>query len=54
MKLSLIHIYHDTYEIYLQTKGERYIFLENICHAMKPGDVCIIRPFDLHYGERCV
>ena len=23
--------YHDTYEIYLQTKGERYIFLENIC-----------------------
>ena len=43
--------YHDTYEIYLQTKGERYIFLENICHAMKPGDVCIIRPFDLHYGE---
>lgn len=43
--------YHDTYEFYLQTFGERYIFLDDICYTLKKGDLIIFKPFDLHYAE---
>ncbi len=43
--------YHDAYEIYLQISGERYLFLDNICHTLRRGDVVILKPFDIHYTE---
>lgn len=43
--------YHDAYEIYLQTCGERYLFLDDICHTLKPGDLYILSPFAIHYTE---
>ena len=46
-----IQHYHDTYEIYLQTQGERYLFLNDICHTLKTGDLYILRPFEIHYTE---
>lgn len=43
--------YHDAYEIYFQAAGKRYLFFDNSFHVMGPGDVVILRPFDIHYGE---
>ncbi len=43
--------YHDSYEIYLQMAGERYVFLDNICHILKQGDIAVFKPFDLHYAK---
>ncbi len=43
--------YHDGFEIYLQTRGERYFFFHNAFHLLKPGDFCLIRPFELHYSQ---
>lgn len=43
--------YHDTYEIYLQISGERNLFLDDICHTLKRGDLVILRPFEIHYTE---
>ena len=43
--------YHDAYEIYFQTAGKRYLFFDNICHVFESGDVAILKPFDIHYGE---
>ena len=42
---------HDSYEIFLLTKGERYLFFNNSCHILKPGDLYILRPFDMHYTQ---
>jgi AraC-like DNA-binding protein len=41
--------YHDTYELYLQMAGERYLFLDGVCHTLVPGDLVILKPFDIHY-----
>lgn len=43
--------YHNAYEIYLHVYGERYFFLDDICHILKPGDLYILRPFAIHYTE---
>lgn len=43
--------YHDTYEFYLQTSGERYIFLDDVCYTITRGDLIIFKPFDLHFAE---
>ena len=43
--------YHDSYEIYLQTGGERYLFLDETCYYLQPGDLYILKPFTLHYTE---
>ena len=46
---SKVQHYHDTYEIYLQTDGERYLFLDDVCHILKKGDLYILTPFVIHY-----
>jgi AraC-like DNA-binding protein len=43
--------YHDTYEFYLQTSGDRYIFLDDVCYTITRGDLIIFKPFVLHYAE---
>lgn len=43
--------YHDSYEICLMTAGERYLFVDGICHILKPGDLYIVRPFVMHYTQ---
>ena len=47
----LIQHYHDTYEIYLQTAGTRTLILNDICYTLQPGDLYIVRPFELHYTQ---
>lgn len=47
----LIQHYHDTYEIYLQMAGTRTLILNDICYTLQPGDLYIIRPFELHYTQ---
>lgn len=46
-----IQHYHDTYEIYLQISGKRYLFHNDICYTLEQGDLVIFNPFDLHYTE---
>lgn len=43
--------YHDCYEIYLMTAGERYLFFNGASHILKPGDLFIVRPFEMHYTQ---
>ena len=43
--------YHDTYEIYLQLSGKRYLFYDNTCYTLERGDLAIFAPFDIHYAE---
>lgn len=47
--------YHDMYEIYLHTGGERGLFLDGIGSAqyfhLKKGDLVIIAPFVIHYTQ---
>ena len=43
--------YHDCYEIFLMLDGERYIFCNDVFYTLKKGDLLIINPFELHYGE---
>ena len=43
--------YHNAYEIYLHVYGERYFFLDDICHVLQPGDLYILPPFAVHYTE---
>lgn len=50
MNMKVQH-YHDSYELYLQTGGERYLFLDDICYTLKPGDLYVLRPFVIHYTE---
>lgn len=46
-----IQHYHDTYEIYLQTRGERYLFLNDISYTLQAGDLYILKPFEIHYTK---
>ena len=48
--MSVQH-YHDTYEIYLQLSGKRYLFYDNTCYTLERGDLAIFAPFDIHYAE---
>lgn len=34
--MSVQH-YHDTYEIYLQLSGKRYLFYDNTCYTLERG-----------------
>lgn len=43
--------YHNAYEVYLQVYGERYFFLDDVCHILKPGDLYILKPYVIHYTE---
>lgn len=43
--------YHDSYEIYFQTDGKRYLFHNNICHTLVKGDVVFLTPFEIHYAQ---
>lgn len=43
--------YHDTFEIYLQTQGERYVFLNKMCYTLKPMDLYIVKPYEMHYCQ---
>lgn len=43
--------YHNTYEIYLQTKGEKYITIENVHHHLVLGDLVLIEPYAMHLTE---
>ena len=48
--MSVQH-YHDTYEIYLQLSGKRYLFYDNTCYTLERGDLAIFAPFDIHYAQ---
>ena len=43
--------YHDCYEICLFTAGERYLFINGVCHILKPGDLFLVCPFEMHYTQ---
>lgn len=43
--------YHDSYEIYIQLGGKRYIFCDDICQIMQRGDVSVNTPFSIHSGQ---
>ncbi len=47
----MVQHYHDTYEVYLQILGERDLFLDDICHTLKRGDLVILKPFEIHYTQ---
>ncbi|MGW9530073.1 AraC family transcriptional regulator [Paenibacillus terrae] len=42
---------HDAYEIYLFLGGNTYMYLEQSCYKLAPGDLMIISPSEMH---RCV
>ena len=43
--------YHDCYEVYLMTHGERYLFFNGECFLLKPGDLYILMPYEMHYTQ---
>ncbi|QUL57174.1 helix-turn-helix domain-containing protein [Paenibacillus tritici] len=43
--------HHDAYEIYLFLRGNAYMYLEQSCYKLAPGDMFIISPSEMH---RCV
>lgn len=46
-----IQHYHDTYEIYLQLSGDRTLILNDVRYTLRPGDLYILKPFEIHYTE---
>ncbi|MEK3672276.1 MULTISPECIES: AraC family transcriptional regulator [unclassified Paenibacillus] len=42
---------HDAYEIYLFLRGNAYMYLEQSCYKLVPGDLIIISPGEMH---RCI
>lgn len=40
--------YHDSYELYLQTAGERTLLLNDLRYTLRPGDLYFLNPFELH------
>lgn len=45
---SLPYHRHDAYEIYLFLRGNAHMYLEHTCYPLKPGDLLIINPNELH------
>ena len=41
--------YHDSYELYLQTAGERTLLLNDLRYTLRPGDLYFLKPFEIHY-----
>ena len=39
---------HDAYEIYLFIRGNLRFYIENSCYELKPGDMAILNPDELH------
>lgn len=50
ISMQLQH-YHDSYEIYLQLGGKRYVFFDDVCYILERGDMFILKPFEIHYAE---
>lgn len=50
MNMKMQH-YHDSYELYLQTAGERTLLLNDLCYTLRPGDLYFLKPFELHYTK---
>lgn len=42
--------YHDSYEIYFLISGMRNHFIGNEYFCMLPGDIMLVKPFELHYS----
>ncbi len=40
--------YHDSYELYLQTAGERTLLLNDLRYTLRSGDLYFLKPFELH------
>ena len=45
--MSVQH-YHDTYEIYLQLSGKRYLFYDNTCYTLERGDLRLTKVHSNH------
>lgn len=43
--------YHDSYELYLQTAGERTLLLNDLRYTLRSGDLYFLKPFELHYTK---
>lgn len=43
--------YHNSYEVYLQIEGERYITIKNVRHHLVAGDLVLIEPYVMHITE---
>ncbi len=43
--------YHEGYEIYFQADGSRILFLKDTQYLLKKGDIAVMLPYELHYGE---
>lgn len=48
--MNLPH-YHDTYEFYLQVSGKRKLIIDDISYLLSPGDLYIIKPFEVHISQ---
>lgn len=47
MKEVVLH-HHDFYEVYFFTTGNLQYIIEGRTYALKPGDILLIRPMELH------
>ena len=43
--------YHDSYELYLQLDGKRYLFLDNDTFDLRAGDMVLLEPYEIHLME---
>ncbi len=40
--------YHDAYELYYLYSGDRYYFIKDKTYHVKPGNLVLIKPYDIH------
>ena len=50
--MSVQH-YHDTYEIYLQLSGKRYLFYDNTCYTLERGDLRLTKVHSMLINTIC-
>lgn len=43
--------YHNTYEVYLVTEGDRELIVNGKTYVLRAGDLAIIEPYVLHYTK---
>lgn len=43
--------YHNTYEVYLVTDGDRELVINGKTYVLRGGDVAIVEPYVLHYTK---
>ena len=43
--------YHDSYELYLQLDGKRYLFLDNDTFDLRAGDMVLLEPYEIHFTK---